>query len=347
MLNSVIGQVNPDVKRIKPEITQNRRGHNELGRDDTFEGGKSSMFYLSRLLGNRILAALVLLLLSCIRASGQTPERTPNGEQVLRAFQSSFPHRVSEVAFVDDDWTITAGGQIFYWAEGRLLSKAARKNVKLFDPHSFYHYPAKPRSPDTFTPQLIEGLRNRAKPQNRLAYRVSYALHGVLYGGLTRTEVQNMLENVVFLGKRIIVHRMIVEPLRNVEAEIMKWEGAEAFIASLDSAHGYSWREIAGTRRMSYHSWGIAVDIQPKKLNEQAIYWLWEWHRNKNWMLIPLEKRWNPPDPVIEAFERQGFIWGGKWLLFDNMHFEYRPELIEFNRRQGHGEQHDGHIQQP
>jgi hypothetical protein len=49
-------------------------------------------------------------------------------------------------------------------------------------------------------------------------------------------------------------------------------------------------------------------------------------------MLVPLEKRWNPPDPVIEAFEREGFIWGGKWPFYDNMHFEYRPELHEFTR---------------
>ena len=30
----------------------------------------------------------------------------------------------------------------------------------------------------------------------------------------------------------------------------------------------------------------------------------------------------------IEIFEKNGFIWGGKWDLWDNMHFEYRPELI-------------------
>ncbi|MBQ9624309.1 MAG: M15 family metallopeptidase, partial [Treponema sp.] len=24
----------------------------------------------------------------------------------------------------------------------------------------------------------------------------------------------------------------------------------------------------------------------------------------------------------------EGFIWGGYWVIFDNMHFEYHPELI-------------------
>jgi hypothetical protein len=49
-------------------------------------------------------------------------------------------------------------------------------------------------------------------------------------------------------------------------------------------------------------------------------------------MLIPLERRWQPPEKVIRAFEYEGFIWGGKWIFFDTMHFEYRPELHEINR---------------
>ena len=37
---------------------------------------------------------------------------------------------------------------------------------------------------------------------------------------------------------------------------------------------------------------------------------------------------WIPPLAVIAVFESEGFIWGGKWGVWDNMHFEYRPELI-------------------
>ena len=50
------------------------------------------------------------------------------------------------------------------------------------------------------------------------------------------------------------------------------------------------------------------------------------------WMTLPLDKRWMPPLKVIQAFESEGFIWGGKWPVWDNMHFEYRPELIEYTR---------------
>ena len=30
----------------------------------------------------------------------------------------------------------------------------------------------------------------------------------------------------------------------------------------------------------------------------------------------------------MEVFERNNFIWGGKWGHFDILHFEYRPEII-------------------
>ena len=46
-------------------------------------------------------------------------------------------------------------------------------------------------------------------------------------------------------------------------------------------------------------------------------------------MLTPLSWRWMPPQAVIDIFEEEGFIWGGKWAIWDNMHFEYHPELIE------------------
>ncbi|MDD9945395.1 MAG: M15 family metallopeptidase [Myxococcales bacterium] len=34
------------------------------------------------------------------------------------------------------------------------------------------------------------------------------------------------------------------------------------------------------------------------------------------------------PADVVQAFERHGFIWGGRWYHYDTMHFEYRPELL-------------------
>ena len=259
--------------------------------------------------------------------------RAVNGELVFRAFKESFPDRISAVEFIDDDWAITVRGQTFFWAEGRLLPEAERHKIDVYSPHSFHAVPASPPSPDSFSPEHIEMLRYRGSREARsVPVRRHNAFHGALYGGLERRQVEAQLERIVFLGFRVTVNRNIVEALRRIDAEISNWEGGEAFIASIRRIDGYNWREIAGTQRMSFHSWGLALDIVPRSLGGRAIFWLWERNQNENWMLIPLENRWSPPDQVIEAFEREGFIWGGKWAFFDNMHFEYRPELHALTR---------------
>jgi len=53
------------------------------------------------------------------------------------------------------------------------------------------------------------------------------------------------------------------------------------------------------------------------------------------WWATPYERRWAVPQTVVAAFERHGFVWGGKWLFFDTMHFEYRPEILILARGKG------------
>ena len=81
-------------------------------------------------------------------------------------------------------------------------------------------------------------------------------------------------------------------------------------------AGGYYWRKIAGTKRLSVHSFGAAVDINPKQSN----YWRWSKGKYKYRNKIPYS--------IVHVFEKNGFIWGGKWYHYDTMHFEYRPELL-------------------
>jgi peptidoglycan LD-endopeptidase CwlK len=82
------------------------------------------------------------------------------------------------------------------------------------------------------------------------------------------------------------------------------------------TAGTYCWRTIKDTERLSAHSFGIAIDINVK----YSSYWKWdETYQYKN--QIPYE--------IVEIFEQNGFIWGGKWYHYDTMHFEYRPELLQ------------------
>jgi peptidoglycan LD-endopeptidase CwlK len=80
------------------------------------------------------------------------------------------------------------------------------------------------------------------------------------------------------------------------------------------TAGTFNYRNIAGTSRLSVHSFGIAIDIN----TQYSDYWQWNGMHYKN--KIPIE--------IVEIFEKHGFIWGGKWYHYDTMHFEYRPELL-------------------
>jgi hypothetical protein len=257
-------------------------------------------------------------------------------ELVLQAYRHTYPEKTGEVVWQNGDWTIRVGDEIFYWAGGRLLPEARRHETGDWLPHSYGIYPRDLPSPEIYSPEYIEALRIQGSAEAGGREDHHRGFQAALYGGLSRREIEARLERMDFLGKDIVVHRDIVDALRAVEravreAALTDGETA-AFLASIGQIGGYNWREIRGSSRMSYHSWGLAVDIQPRNLGGRGIYWRWERARNEDWMILPLERRWKPPDRVIAAFEHQGFIWGGKWALYDNMHFEYRPELHEINR---------------
>jgi len=129
---------------------------------------------------------------------------------------------------------------------------------------------------------------------------------------------------VSWFGTRLHVHRLIAPALERVRGRI------EAAIAKnpslrpwLDRPGGaYVYRPIAGTDRLSAHSFGIAIDIDPKRCE----YWRWDHNLQGN-----SQKPFLRPIPaaLVEAFESEGFIWGGRWYHYDTMHFEYRPELLD------------------
>jgi hypothetical protein len=122
---------------------------------------------------------------------------------------------------------------------------------------------------------------------------------------------------VHFMGMPIRVHRKIAPALERVAKRIVRAEkidaGIDRFLRRLSG--GFAARNIAGTDRLSAHAFGIAVDLD----KSMADYWRWQ---------KPLRWRNRIPQAIVDAFEAEGFIWGGRWYHYDTMHFEYRPELF-------------------
>ncbi|ERI91794.1 hypothetical protein HMPREF1982_02837 [Clostridiales bacterium oral taxon 876 str. F0540] len=80
----------------------------------------------------------------------------------------------------------------------------------------------------------------------------------------------------------------------------------------------YNYRVISGTGRLSPHAYGVAIDLASDKRD----YWKWASPEQGEKRLLSYSKE------VAEVFEKNNFVWGGKWGHFDILHFEYRPEII-------------------
>ena len=125
--------------------------------------------------------------------------------------------------------------------------------------------------------------------------------------------------------------------LKEIQSNDAVWK---KFTTERSFAGSFVRRFIAGTKRMSAHSYAVAVDFTPKDESKDT-YWKWNAKckpnstckkasegDESNLMLVPPKKFDTMDWQVVKAFEHHGFVWGGKWNHYDTMHFEYRPEFL-------------------
>lgn len=119
-------------------------------------------------------------------------------------------------------------------------------------------------------------------------------------------------------GHVLVVHRRALPAFERVRARIDAAIAKDpALGAFFDHPGGtFNYRVIAGTTRRSAHAFGIAVDID----TSHAHYW-----RND----AKVEWKNAIPQAIVDAFEAESFVWGGRWWHYDTMHFEWRPELFD------------------
>jgi len=159
-----------------------------------------------------------------------------------------------------------------------------------------------------------------APPENFEPGRLRHeAFFRKMYGD-SEEAVRKTLRTIIWLPN-IAPQKMSVTTINGVDRKI---EAISAEIEQLPaefhkfaspSAGTFNWRVIAGTERLSTHSFATSIDLNVKKSN----YWKWD---------KSMKYRNQFPREIVEIFEKHGFIWGGKWYHYDTMHFEYRPELL-------------------
>lgn len=199
----------------------------------------------------------------------------------------------------------------------------------------------------TFLFRYLEG--NSPLPEKRMHYdagrlRVEELLKQIY--GHNESAARAQLVKIKFLGQTVPFSKSLgaAKALQRVDAELtqlMKTDAAvkkflEPFTSGKQEIYTFFWRVVAGTNRLSAHSFGAALDILT---NVGPQYWLWDEQATnptrakqgeqayRNIHFIPKGPPvWNMK--VVEVLERNGFIWGGKWNHYDTMHWEYRPEFI-------------------
>jgi hypothetical protein len=203
-------------------------------------------------------------------------------------------------------------GNRIYWRDGTSTlyddgrHKSFEEALNHPDPEDMFRYPY-PRGSSGY---------NRTPAKNFDPGRIRYEpLFRKMYGQSSR-QVRRHLTTVDWFGYKVRVTTVngVASHLRAVARDLARNPSLRKYLTP--PGGGFYWRYIAGTKRLSVHSFGAAIDINVK----YSAYWRWNKGAYRYRNQIPLE--------IVKAFERHGFIWGGKWYHYDTMHFEYRPELL-------------------
>jgi len=144
-----------------------------------------------------------------------------------------------------------------------------------------------------------------------------------MYGDCRRGETARHLRPVTWVP-RTRPQTLLVTTVNDVASRLERVIAAletlpDRFKSYLVPAAGtFACRAVADTGMPSVHAYGAAIDIAVR----QSDYWVWSRARGD----IPYRNR--IPFEIVEPFEAERFIWGGKWYHYDTMHFEYRAELF-------------------
>jgi hypothetical protein len=226
------------------------------------------------------------------------------------------------------------------YPESVKVVNAEKKIFRVHDSRSYYFDDGSgPKSPedrllspdpeDTFFDVYPLDCSNTWKPAKDFdpgRYRDQSFLEE-LYGR-SKDEIENNLVHIpwVYLQILRVTRREHVDERFRKIVDYFQTPERKDFQKYLWPSEGvYNYRPVAGTRQLSSHSFGAAIDLNLKYSN----YWKWE-NPDSNGELRYVNKM---PCEVIEGFESFGFITGAKWYHYYTMHFEYRPELILFARK--------------
>lgn len=229
--------------------------------------------------------------------SKASPPTTPRGLSCLARLYGGKP-------LDDGGWALELPSGRIAWDDGRTKTAAEQLDAPDLEDMLATTYPKGPITKVT----VVDFDPGRARVEK--LFEAAY--------GATEKEIRAALVPWKLRGHVLMVHRRALPAFERVRARIDDAIAkAPALAAFFDKPGGtFNYRVIAGTTRRSAHAFGIAVDID----TSHAHYW-----RND----AKVEWKNAIPQAIVDAFEAESFVWGGRWWHYDTMHFEWRPELFD------------------
>jgi hypothetical protein len=184
----------------------------------------------------------------------------------------------------------------------------------------------KPDIKDMFNQKYSTGILKQPPPKDFDPGRVrNEAFFMEMYGGTEKAVEKNVTEITwcpKLIGQKITVTKIngVDKKLMQISKELDEHPELKKYLTNIGGT--FTWRNINGTNRHSMHSFGMTIDIN----TQYSDYWQWACKCTSEDAAIKYKNR--IPQIIVDIFEKNGFIWGGKWYHYDTMHFEYRPELI-------------------
>ncbi|HOK14435.1 MAG TPA: M15 family metallopeptidase [Candidatus Kapabacteria bacterium] len=142
---------------------------------------------------------------------------------------------------------------------------------------------------------------------------VYYSFDGKLHRGqlVVNQSVQKDIEEIFELirNERFPVDKCI---------PIVKYNWSDSASMANNNTSSFNYRTIAGTNRLSLHSYGLAVDINP--VNNPVIY--------SDGRISPKGAKYNPKKKgtfisdcsIVKKFKELGWRWGGEFNSFKDYH---------------------------
>lgn len=266
-----------------------------------------------------ILAAVCLLLIGCNKGSitENSLNTDINSEEYIASMKRdllcimlAYPDYVCDIELREDDRVyiiMKSGNRILYDDKKEKGFEGMASNPDIQD-----------MLKDIYPLDRI----NKLMPLNCDPGRIRvYPLLKEVYGE-NRNKIEKNLISVSTVNSSCIFNKNndAAKSLKNAldEISMLAKSNRKIYKAAFPINGTYNYRVIAGTNRLSPHSFGIAIDLARDKRD----YWKWAAKSEGEARLLSY------PIEIVKVFEKNNFIWGGKWGHFDILHFEYRPELI-------------------